>query len=130
MTHSSDQLVERDLRNVCSSLKEEFEKLAGRRLLVTGGAGFLGYYLIQAPLFWNREARAEAEKLLSNREVDYIDDLGACIEGVEAILLMTRWPEFQSLPELPATQNPQPLVVDGRRMLDKREIERYEGIGL
>ncbi len=52
---SSAHVVERDLRYVCSSLTEEFEKLAGRRLLVTGGAGFLGYYLIQAPLYWNRE---------------------------------------------------------------------------
>ena len=52
---SSAHVVERELRYVCSSLTEEFEKLAGRRLLVTGGAGFLGYYLIQAPLYWNRE---------------------------------------------------------------------------
>jgi len=26
--------------------------------------------------------------------------------------------------------DPQPLLVDGRRMLDKRDIARYEGIGL
>lgn len=55
VTQSADQVVERDVCYVCSSLKEEFERLAGRRLLVTGGAGFLGYYLIQAPLYWNRE---------------------------------------------------------------------------
>ncbi len=28
--------------------------MAGKRLLITGGAGFLGYYLVQAALHWNR----------------------------------------------------------------------------
>jgi UDPglucose 6-dehydrogenase/GDP-mannose 6-dehydrogenase len=75
-------------------------------------------------------ARHEAEKLLSGRGLEYVDDLRASIEGVDAIVLMTRWPEFESLPRLLADRNPQPLVVDGRRMLDKRAFERYEGIGL
>jgi nucleoside-diphosphate-sugar epimerase len=53
---SAQQVVERDLDYVCSSLADEFEQLEGGRLLVTGGAGFLGYYLVQAPLHWNRQA--------------------------------------------------------------------------
>jgi len=32
-----------------------FSKMSGDDLLITGGAGFLGYYLVQAPLAWNRE---------------------------------------------------------------------------
>jgi dTDP-glucose 4,6-dehydratase/UDP-glucuronate decarboxylase len=31
----------------------EFEQMSGDVLLITGGAGFLGYYLVQAPLAWN-----------------------------------------------------------------------------
>ena len=50
-------VVSADLAFVSDSLGEEFARLAGRRLLITGGAGFLGYYLVQAPLAWNdREA--------------------------------------------------------------------------
>ena len=33
---------------------EEFARLSGRRVLIAGGAGFLGYYLVQAPLHWNK----------------------------------------------------------------------------
>ena len=50
--------------------------------------------------------------------------------GSEAILLMTRWDEFGRLPSLLRSQDPQPLVVDGRRLLAPDSVERYEGIGL
>ncbi len=51
---SLEELLETDLEYICSSLDEEFRRMAGKRLLITGGAGFLGYYLVQAPLHWNR----------------------------------------------------------------------------
>src|SRR4029077_18695801 len=50
----AQQVVENDLEYICSNLSEEFPKLAGRRLLITGGAGFLGHYLVQSALYWNR----------------------------------------------------------------------------
>jgi UDP-glucuronate decarboxylase len=42
-----------DLAYMTERLGAEFEQMAGKRLLITGGAGFLGYYLVQAPLAWN-----------------------------------------------------------------------------
>jgi nucleoside-diphosphate-sugar epimerase len=48
------QLLETDLEAICRDLREELGALAGRRLLITGGGGFLGYYLVQAALHWNR----------------------------------------------------------------------------
>jgi UDP-glucuronate decarboxylase len=47
-------VVRADLGALCVSLSNEFERMAGSRLLITGGAGFLGHYLVQAPLQWNR----------------------------------------------------------------------------
>jgi UDP-glucuronate decarboxylase len=51
---SADDVVRTDLDGLCTELKGEFERMAGSRLLITGGAGFLGHYLVQAPLRWNR----------------------------------------------------------------------------
>lgn len=51
-----DQLLTEDLDYICANLAEEFEQMAGKRLLITGGAGFLGYYLIQAALHFNKTA--------------------------------------------------------------------------
>jgi nucleoside-diphosphate-sugar epimerase len=46
-------VVATDLAEMVSVLDEPFAALSGRRLLITGGAGFLGYYLVQVPLAWN-----------------------------------------------------------------------------
>lgn len=74
-------------------------------------------------------ARHEAEKVFGT-SVEFHDDLKQAIEGVSAILVMTRWQHFEALPELlKGLENP-PLLVDGRRMLEKTSVARYEGIGL
>ncbi len=46
-------IVAGDLEALAEGLAAEFVEMAGQRLLITGGAGFLGYYLVQAPLAWN-----------------------------------------------------------------------------
>lgn len=43
-----------DLTEAARRLGEVLAPMAGGRLLITGGAGFLGYYLVQLPLAWNR----------------------------------------------------------------------------
>lgn len=50
---SLQDLLRQDLDYICSNLTEEFGRMAGKRLLITGGAGFLGYYLVHAALHFN-----------------------------------------------------------------------------
>ncbi|MER3432155.1 MAG: GDP-mannose dehydrogenase [Leptolyngbya sp. ERB_1_1] len=75
-------------------------------------------------------ANSEAAKLLSPADVKLCDSLKAVLEDVQAIVLVTRWDEFRAVPEMIAQLDPQPVFVDGRRMIDKHSIQRYEGIGL
>jgi dTDP-glucose 4,6-dehydratase/UDP-glucuronate decarboxylase len=49
-----ERLLGEDLESICRDLDAEMPRLAGCRLLITGGGGFLGYYLVQAALHWNR----------------------------------------------------------------------------
>ncbi len=74
-------------------------------------------------------AEEEARKVFSGLPIDYKDTLSSAIEDVDVIVLVTRWPAFKLIPELLRGRKDQPLVIDGRRMLDKNEIERYTGIG-
>jgi UDP-glucuronate decarboxylase len=48
------ELLEKDLSHMATALGEEFLAMEGANLLITGGGGFLGYYLVQSALFWNR----------------------------------------------------------------------------
>jgi UDPglucose 6-dehydrogenase/GDP-mannose 6-dehydrogenase len=75
-------------------------------------------------------AQHEAKKVFGNKNITYSDTLSQVLEEAQAVLLMTRWDEFKGLPAMLACLNPQPLFIDGRRMLEKNSVQRYEGIGL
>lgn len=46
-------VVDHDLEYICKALENEFAELAGKHVLLTGGAGFLGYYLVQSIVHYN-----------------------------------------------------------------------------
>jgi UDPglucose 6-dehydrogenase len=48
----------------------------------------------------------------------------------DAVVIVTRWDEFASIPQLLNGRANAPLVVDGRRMLTPADVPRYAGIGL
>ncbi len=63
-------------------------------------------------------------------DVTYVADLADAIKQADAVVIVTRWDHYRRLPELIGQLEPPPLVVDGRRMLDKSSVPRYAGIGL
>ena len=56
---SARVVVNKDLDFICSELDEEFTLMEGKNLLIVGGAGFLGYYLIQSILHWNDRSQGQ-----------------------------------------------------------------------
>ncbi|HEY9818181.1 MAG TPA: UDP-glucose/GDP-mannose dehydrogenase family protein [Candidatus Obscuribacterales bacterium] len=75
-------------------------------------------------------AQHEAQKVFGEGTVNFCPDVDTAIAGAQAIIIITRWAEFKALPEMIASLEPQPVVIDGRRMLDKHSVAIYEGIGL
>ncbi|GAA4556737.1 NAD-dependent epimerase/dehydratase family protein [Pseudonocardia xishanensis] len=49
----AEQVRTDDLARIIGWLEGDLARMSGGRLLITGGAGFLGYYLVQVPLAWN-----------------------------------------------------------------------------
>lgn len=90
------------------------------RRLAAEGAVVAGY---------DPAAREEARHLLGNA-LNLCDTLADCLKDAEAVVLVTRWKEFNQVPGLLKAMPKPPLLIDGRRMLAKDSVPRYEGIGL
>jgi UDPglucose 6-dehydrogenase/GDP-mannose 6-dehydrogenase len=75
-------------------------------------------------------ATHEAEKIFKPELVELCSSLAQVLEDAQAVILVTRWDEFQTVPALLSKMEPQPVFIDGRRMLNKHDFANYEGIGL
>ena len=60
---TAEQVVTGDLKYLAECLRDEFRQMAGMRILLTGGAGFLGHYFVQSALHWNKVAGAHADPI-------------------------------------------------------------------
>jgi nucleoside-diphosphate-sugar epimerase len=59
-TGAAAEIVRGDLDLIVTQCASEFARMSGRGLAIAGGAGFLGYYLVQAALHWNRSNPSSA----------------------------------------------------------------------
>ena len=79
------------------------------------------------------EANEVAKSIFADR-VSYFDDVYAALEGVEALILVTEWPEFRS-PDFEKMKElmEKPVVFDGRNLYNPAKLREmgftYYGIG-
>ena len=62
-------------------------------------------------------------------QVHLFDSLEEAVLDADALFLITRWRDFNRVPELVRGSSNPPLIVDGRRYLEPSSVARYEGIG-
>ncbi|HLP40468.1 MAG TPA: NAD-dependent epimerase/dehydratase family protein, partial [Fibrobacteria bacterium] len=95
---SAEAVVEADLDHIVKEAGEAFERIGGKRLLIVGGAGFLGYYLVQGALAWNRRRpRSSIDVTVFDSYIRGIPDWLADLEGT-ANLHLARHDITQPLP--------------------------------
>lgn len=75
-------------------------------------------------------ASTEAKKIFGTYHIEYPKTLNDTIGDVDAVILITRWNEFENLSYLMSNLERPPLIIDGRRILNKNSYTKYEGIGL
>jgi UDP-glucuronate decarboxylase len=77
-------VIETDLDHILDQAGAEMAAMAGKRLLIVGGGGFLGYYLVQAALHWNIRNGSGTESHPGNIDVTVFDNF---IRGVPPWIL-------------------------------------------
>ena len=75
-------------------------------------------------------AAEAARAVLGDELVVYRHTLEEAVADAEAIIVLTAWAEFEQLPELLGKLGRSPVVIDGRRVLERSRFARYDGIGL
>jgi UDP-glucuronate decarboxylase len=78
-----DQLITDDLNDLIRKARPQFEALAGHQVWLTGGAGFLGYYLVLSIGHWNKTA-APGKKIRLVVLDNYIRGVPAWLEGTKS----------------------------------------------
>ena len=70
---NSKDIIYNDLKYICHASGDALTRLSGKKLLMTGGAGFLGYYMVQSLLYWND---------ISNKEPVHVTVFDNYIRGI------------------------------------------------
>ncbi len=60
-------------------------------------------------------------------DIEYTESAGAALEGVSGAVVVTDWDEFAALDDAFDTMA-EPVVVDGRRIIERRDGITYEGL--
>jgi UDPglucose 6-dehydrogenase len=75
-------------------------------------------------------ASETARIVFAELSVKLCENLAEAVEDVDAILLVTRWDEFDIVPSLISQEAVPPLLIDGRRMIEPSSVASYDGIGI
>jgi UDP-glucuronate decarboxylase len=100
---SAEDVVQTDLAYMAEHLRDEFAQMSGKNLLIIGGAGFLGYYLVQSVLHYNDvSGRAPVQLTVLDNYMRGMPDWLKALEG-RPDLTLRKHDVLQPLPsDLPA----------------------------
>lgn len=89
--------------------------------LLARGCQVTAYDPLAAPNF---------QRKFPNWPIRYAETMADAVGQAEAVVVVTRWREFNQLPGMVAGMATPPVVVDGRRMFNASAFPRYAGIGI
>ncbi len=140
------QINEEQPRKVIALLEKHWPDLMGIRVAVLGLAFKPGTNDVrESPAFpilrellnrgvvlkaFDPVAINEARRVIGDAGIAYCENLSIALLEIDAVIVVTPWPEFREVPALLRGRDPTPVLVDVRRAFAPESVERYEGIGL
>jgi len=85
-----NKVVDKDLGVILSSLGDQLKKLSGKRIFLSGGAGFLGYYFINFLLYMNEHVDQEpCEVICADNFIRGVPDWLNQLKGNESLQVLS-----------------------------------------
>ena len=81
-------VINNDLESIYRFLQDDILHLANKKILITGGAGFLGYYLIQSILYWNERTKDDSKIFLTVYD-NYIRGISSWLQNLKSNTYLT-----------------------------------------
>ncbi|MDO5103921.1 MAG: NAD-dependent epimerase/dehydratase family protein [Lautropia sp.] len=82
-------MINQDLDDLIRKARPQYEAMAGHHVWLTGGAGFLGYYLVLSIGHWNKTAAADKKIRLTVLD-NYVRGVPAWLEGAKSDEIVLR----------------------------------------
>jgi UDPglucose 6-dehydrogenase len=76
---------------------------------------------------YDRQATENFKKIY-RRGISYYESAQAAIEGADACLLLTEWPEFEKLTDEDFNVMRGKVIIEGRKILDPKKVKNFEGV--
>jgi len=75
---------------------------------------------------YDPEAMKNMKKIF--QDIEYCKNLGECLKGSDACLILTDWEEFKNLGDSDFSGMRNKIIIEGRKVLDKKKNGDFEGI--
>jgi UDPglucose 6-dehydrogenase len=75
---------------------------------------------------WDPKAEKNFRKKFPS--LNYFSDFREAIKGSDACLLVTEWPELASLEDRDFGEMKNRIIIEGRKILDRKKVSRFEGV--
>jgi UDPglucose 6-dehydrogenase len=72
----------------------------------------------------------ESARRIIGEKITYASSIQACLKDADACLLVTGWPEFKKLKDSHFSGMKNPLLIDGRRIIDPTTLRKTKYIGI
>ena len=97
---NAQDVIQSDLQAIRETIADELNTMSGKSLLIIGGAGFLGYYLVQTIVYHNRVSASDNQISLTVYD-NFIRGVPAWLEEIDkqGVIALQKHDVIAPLPE-------------------------------
>ncbi len=114
-----------------------FDKIKSKKILVTGGVGFIGINLIKrllehkAKIVAHDPMAIENTRKIMGNKISYTKSISEALKDSQCVVIMTPWKQYTKLNNKDLKLMKNKIIIDTRRLLTMKKLDaKYYAVGL